>query len=232
MRGLALSLMLASGSAAAEGQFQIWDVQLGAPVTQIPVAAMAEVYCGTNGGPPSVPLPDVTDFARCPTEPDGLHEVGFTYDDEAAYVARAMGSPHVIQTIATRVFGQPAVVSVLVDVDGVVQGLRIVTDDRAPDILRRRAHALATQFEAQFHDHNLHCADLPLADGEQPLGHLHVKTRCTGVSADKTQTVQIEASYLRRKGQTGVDMRSQRVNTGYYESRTRLELRLRAAGDR
>ena len=34
----------------------------------------------------------------------------------------------------------------------------------------------------------------------------------------------IEASYLRKKGQEGLNLDTQQVNKGYYESQTRLEV--------
>ena len=46
--------------------------------------------CGTNGGPPSRPLPNFAAFKTCKPDADGLHEVYFEYDDEQEYVARAM----------------------------------------------------------------------------------------------------------------------------------------------
>ena len=38
------------------------------------------------------------------------------------------------------------------------------------------------------------------------------------------QTVLIEASYLRKKGQEGLSLDTQQVNKGYYQSQTRMEL--------
>ena len=66
-------------------------------------------------------------------------------------------------------------------------------------------------------------ADLPLRDGEQPVGNQFTHELCTGTSADGTQRIAIESSYLRKKGQRAINLETQTVNTGYFESQTRFE---------
>ena len=70
--------------------YTIWDIRFGEPISQIPAAEIAEIACGTNGGPPSTPLGSFAEFEKCPAEPSGLHEVYFTNDDEADYIAKAL----------------------------------------------------------------------------------------------------------------------------------------------
>src|SRR5690348_371050 len=52
---------------------EIWDLTLGTAVSQLP-DAFTDYACGTNGGPPSVPLKSFGDFKRCRPEPSGLRE--------------------------------------------------------------------------------------------------------------------------------------------------------------
>src|SRR5262245_1111810 len=79
--------VIAAFSAPAERpvRLEIWDLQLGAAVEQLP-DGFVDYACGTNGGPPSLPLEGWRDFRRCRAEPSGLH---FRYDDELEYWARA-----------------------------------------------------------------------------------------------------------------------------------------------
>ena len=72
--------------------------------------------CGTNGGPPSLPLPNFAAFKKCKPDADGLHEVYFEYDDELEYVARALDNqPEIKMYAGTTVFEFPVVASLLFD---------------------------------------------------------------------------------------------------------------------
>ncbi|RYE53283.1 MAG: hypothetical protein EOP20_13635, partial [Hyphomicrobiales bacterium] len=88
--GLVPSLALGQFDPALAPVYSIWDVKLGEPVSQIPAMEVVDVSCGTNGGPPSMSLAgQFADFAKCPAEPSGLHEVYFENDDEIDYIAKA-----------------------------------------------------------------------------------------------------------------------------------------------
>ncbi len=203
--------------------FSIWDVKLGQPVTQIPAAKVSLIDCGTNGGPAAAPLTTFADFAQCPPEPSGLHEVSFTYDDEQDYIARALELEYKFLQGGTSAFAHPIVPSVLVDNAGVVQGIRIVTDDRAHDTVRRTAVTMGVNLKARYNDLGLTCADIPPKDGELPVGDQFIHELCTTTSKDGTVHFLIERSYLRKKGQKGLSTDTQAVNQGYYQSQTRFE---------
>lgn len=231
----AVLLMLAGltglpGTAAAqdigvEPDFTIWDVQLGKPVTAIHDNAAAIIACGTNGGPISIELKSFADWEQCTPEASGLREIAFTYDDEKDYIARALELEYRALRGGTSVYAHPVVVSVLVDDKGVSQGIRIVTDDHASDNDRRVAVVLSKNFQARFGPWKLDCQDIPMKEGEQKVGNDFIHQRCTGTNPDGSgQTVLIEASYLRKKGQEGLSRDTQQVNKGYYESETRLEV--------
>jgi hypothetical protein len=208
-----------------EPAFTIWDVPLGKPVTTVPDNVAAIIACGTNGGPISIQLKSFADWAQCTPEASGLREVVFTYDDEKDYIARALELEFRALAGGTSVYAHPVVVSILVDDKGLSQGIRIVTDDRATDHDRRGAVYLAQNFRGQFGSWNLDCEDIPMQEGEQPVGNQFIHQRCTGTNPDGSgQRLLIEASYLRKKGQQALSIDTQQVNKGYYESKTRLEL--------
>jgi hypothetical protein len=206
-----------------EPEYAIWDVVLGQPVSQIPEAQVSELACGTNGGPPAQSLTVFEDLAACPAEPSGLHELTFFYDNEQDYIAKALESEYRFLQGGTSVFAHPVIVAVLVDGAGLVQGIRIVTDNRISDRERRTAVTLMRNFKARYSDWVLDCADVPMGDGEQPVGSQFIHELCTGASADGALRIAIESSYLRKKGQRAISLETQTVNTGYFESQTRFE---------
>lgn len=224
---IALALSLADPSAHGQEQIapvlSIWDIVLGQPVTQIPEIAVGEIACGTQGGPPGQPLAAFDDYMTCAPEASGLREIAFSYDDEQDYIARALDAEYRFLQGGTSVFAHPVIVSLLVDASGLVQGRRIVTDDRISDTDRRTAVTLSRNFKARFGDWSLSCRDLPMQEGEQKLGNQFIHEFCTGRAPDGTSLIAIEASFLRKKGQRAINQETQTVNTGYFESRTRFE---------
>ena len=208
---------------SAEPVYAIWDVVLGQPISQIPEVKVSEQACGTNGGPPSMILAAFEDFAQCSPEPSGLIEVTFFYDDEQDYIARALELEYKFLKGGTSIFAHPVLVSVLVDTGGIVQGIRIVTDNRISDRERRTAVTLIRNFKARYTHWALDCSDVPMQDGEQPIGNQFIHEFCEGTSPDGTTRIAIDASYLRKKGQEAVNLETQVVNKGYFQSQTRFE---------
>jgi hypothetical protein len=70
-------------------RLNVWDIHIGEAVSEIP-DGFINYACGTDGGPPSVPLKNFADFKKCRPDANGLHEVYFEYDDELEYWARAL----------------------------------------------------------------------------------------------------------------------------------------------
>lgn len=223
LAGLGLSSGVALAQVQIEPAFSIFDVKLGEPVTQVPESAVGEIACGTAGGPPGKPLATFRDFLTCTPEDSGLREVAFSYDDEQDYIAMARDLQYKFLQGGTSVFAHPVIVSMLVDPDGIVQGRRIVTDDRISANERRTAVTLIRNFKARYGSWSLDCNDIAMKEGEQPVGNRFTHELCTGRSPDGLTRIAIEASYLRKKGQLGVNPETQKVNKGYFESQTRFE---------
>jgi hypothetical protein len=231
-----LSLALLAGAGLAQNgpsmgaganvtpTFTIWDVKLGQPVSTIPDADVVNVSCGTDGGPPSLPLKNFGEYAKCPAEPSGLRDVYFQYDDEQTYIAKAMNAQDRYLQAGTSVYAHPVIISVLVDDKGIARGIRIVTDDHASNYERRSAASLETNLRARFNSWNLDCQKLQPADGEEPVGSQFVHDLCTGTDTASGQSLRLEARYMRLKGQTAIDPTTQKVTRGNYFSATRFEL--------
>ncbi len=206
-----------------EPVYSIWDVNLGETVSQVRDADVGEIACGTDGGPPGQTLASFADFMNCVPESSGLREVEFNYDDEQDYIAKALESEFKVLQGGTSVYAHPVTVSLLVDPAGVVQGRRIVTDNRTSDLVRRTAFTLIRNFKAQYSNWSLSCADIPMEEGEQPVGKQFIHELCIGQSPDGRTLIATEASYLRKRGQRAINQETQEVNTGYFESQTRYE---------
>lgn len=220
---IGLSAQASFGQLRVEPVFSIWDVNLGQSVSQLSDNEVGEIACGNAGGPPGKALKSFVDFEICPSEQSGLREVAFVYDDEQDYIAKALELEYRSLQGGTSVFAHPVTVSLLVDDAGVVQGRRIYTDNRISDYERRTAFTLIRNFKARYSDWALSCDDIPMKEGEQPVGNQFFHELCTGTSPDGSTQIAIEASYLRKKGQLGIDRQTQQVNTGYFESQTRYE---------
>jgi hypothetical protein len=231
------SAMHAQAPAPVQTRATIWDLKLGQPVAAQPRPVEFRGFaCGSNGGTPRAQLTGWSDFARCRAEPDGLHEVYFEYDDELEYIARAHDNDREITrwagTTETRF---PVIVSALFDDNGVLKGIRIVTDSRPEhrnDIteadVRKRAEAyqLGGVMAARFNiDPQRHCTALPQAEGESPVGDLFVKQACELVDDSGGRKIRLRVNYYRKPGQSGVNPQiPTQLTEGQYESSARIEI--------
>lgn len=204
--------------------FTIWDIKFGEPVTQFPDTEVAEIACGTNGGPPSTPLRSFADFATCPPEKSGLHEVYFTNDDEQDYIARAMELEYRVMQGGTSIYAHPVVFSVLADDQGIARGIRIITDERASERDRRVAVTLARNLKSRYSNWAQSCENLEPTAGQEAVGKIFVHEICTATSPDGESTLRLEATYFRKKGQVSINTETQTINKNYFQSATRLEV--------
>ncbi len=202
---------------------EIWDIKLGTPAAALP-DDFVDYACGTNGGPPSTPLAGWSDFRRCRPEPSGLREVYFRYDDEIEYWATANNlADQMEQFIGTKTYGFPINVSALFGEDGVVRGIRIVSDPRDPTGDRDEAYLLRNFLNARFGRDGWQCEDQPPEPGESPVSGIYIKQRCTKTMADGASGLLV-TRHLRKRGQTQYDPHSGKETTNQFESSVRFEL--------
>ena len=202
----------------------VWDVKIGMTSGQVPEHDFIDISCGTNGGPPSIPIGSFKNFAKCPPEGTGLHEVYFAYDDELEYWARANEYVTWIAIYTgTKVMDQPVILSALFDADGIIKGIRIISDARADPQQRRAAIVMRRRFTGRFGEEDWTCEDLPPQEGEKPFRRQFVKELCTKISKNQLR-VRLESHYYQKSGQTTFDPHTGEPQLGYFESTVRLEL--------
>lgn len=224
--------LLATGGAPAQPQqndqparVEVWDLRLGTPADRLP-DEFADYACGTNGGPPSIPLNGWGDFRRCRPDAAGFREVYFRYDDELEYWAKANNFATEIEKYSgTKVYDFPVVLSGRFDESGVLAGLRIVSDPRDPSRDRDEAYLLRNFLTARYGRDGWDCVDLPPAEGETPVGRTFIKQRCHKEVAGNA-VADIETHFFRKKGQSQYDPQSGRTTEGQFESLVRFELTL------
>jgi hypothetical protein len=201
---------------------EIWDLTLGAAASTLP-DAFTDYACGTNGGPPSVPLKGFGDFKRCRPEPSGLREVYFRYDDELEYWAKANDLPMEVEKYSgTKAYGYPVVASALFSDDGILTALRIVSDPRDTSRSREDAYSLRNFLTARFGRDGWDCVDAQPEDGEGPVGRTFIKQRCLK-SVPNGPRLDLITNYFRKRGQRQFDARTERETEGQFESLVRFE---------
>ena len=227
-----LGVSLVTGAMAQRGsdgyrpaRLEVWDLKLGTAVQSLP-DAFGEYACGTNGGPPSMPLAGWREFRRCRPEASGLREVYFRYDDELEYWAKANGFATEIERYSgTKVYDFPVVLSALFDDNGVLAGIRMVSDPRDTSRQRDEDYTLRNFLTARFGRDGWDCTDEPPSDGEEPVGRTYIKQDCRKAIAG-TGIAVLQTHYFRKNGQRQFDPHSQKETEGQFESMIRFELTL------
>jgi hypothetical protein len=201
---------------------EVHGLKLGLQAQSMTLDGWSELACGSNGGPPRQNLNAWADFAECRSEANGLHEVTARFDDEAEYVAKAMGNPDPAAETGTRVAGHPVILSALFNDGGTLRGIRIISDPRAAERERRMAHLLGVAVMSHYGRAGWTCTDLAPAQGETPVGGIFIKSRCEKSASGKALTV--ETHFLRKPGQHDVDPETHDYTQGQFESWTRFEI--------
>lgn len=208
----------------------IRGLKLGLSASDMP-EGFINFACGSNGGPPLRPLGGWDEYPLCAKDAMGLYEVAVEYDTVGAHLADMfveafeedeVGGLWLDKFVGTKVAGHPVVLSVLFDDQGIVQGLRAVTDSRARLDQRRISRMLATVIRFNYDPENWVCETLPLERGQQPIGDSYVKERCETVYRGDRRMI-LWRNFYRKAGQTGVGARGEFVD-GEWESSARWEV--------
>jgi uncharacterized protein YjbI with pentapeptide repeats len=204
----------------------VWDLELGAHANEMSIREFIDFACGTDGGPPSLPLKSWAEFAKCPAEDStGFHEVYFQYDDEPEYWARALRVPTKILLYQyTSAYAIPVNVSALFDDDGFMVGFRMVTDSRVEVEMRQKGSDLAGFLMGRYADAAWVCEDLPRLEGEREFQGNFFKARCVQHNEAAGLDLVVERHHLRKAGQFAINPADGLPMTGKFDSSSSLEV--------
>jgi hypothetical protein len=126
----------------------------------------------------------------CPADPSGFHAIRFGYDPATS-------------RDGTIVAGHPAILTLLVDDAGIVGGLQIETDPKARLYIRKKAFLFGIQVKSRYGLDGWSCTKAQPDAGEQPVGGVFVRERCTKTVHNRS--IVVERNLFRKPGQ---DIRS------------------------
>jgi hypothetical protein len=189
--GATLAVALLAPPARSGEPNDLREFRLGMSVQDLPRTGYTGLTCASA---PGQALADWGDYRQCPADAPGQHEVRFRYDPGADPLAHVSSNHE-----GTRVGGHPALVSLLIGDEGRVDGIRIVTDPKAPLYMRKRAFLLGLQAKAHYGEEGWSCTQgQPTAD-EEPIGGVFVKEHCEKTTP--TRHVIVERDLYRHPGQ-------------------------------
>ncbi len=198
--GLCAALAAASalGAGAAENPLNgdLRDLSVGMTVDQLPAEGYTDFACGKDGAKPGPALGGWQDFRHCPADPEGRHEVAFAF-------APSPLAPLGDRWEGTKVAGHPVIPSLLIDDQGVVQGLRIVTDPDTRRYLKKAAYLFGIRVMGRYGRDGWQCTEAKPGDGKTPIGGMFIDRRCEKTFDDRRLILDTEL--YRAAGQEGQD---------------------------
>jgi hypothetical protein len=168
--GTTLAACLLVSTARAEGPNDLREFRLGMTVGDLPRTGYVGLSCAAASGQE---LPSWQEYRQCPVDASGRREVRFRYDNSLDPMARVNESHE-----GTRVGGHPALISLLIGDDGRVDGLRIVTDPKAPLYMHKKAFLLGLQAKARYGEEGWSCTEGQSTADEAPVGGVFLKEHC------------------------------------------------------
>jgi hypothetical protein len=185
---VATVLMLVAGPAGAaedplEGDLR--DLRVGMSVDELPAEGYVDLACSSDGGAPGTALAGWAEFARCPPDAAGLHEVTFAFAESPL---AALGD----RWEGTKVAGHPVIPSLLIDGRGVVHGIRIVTDPDTRMYLKKKAFLLGIRVMGRYGRDGWTCTEATPGDGRSPVGGLFIDRHCEKTFHDRRLILETE----------------------------------------
>lgn len=210
---LALTLPLARELAAAEDPLKgdLRDLSVGTTVDQLPTERYVNMACGTAGGEPGTPIESWQDYATCSPNADGLHEVAFEYAEDNPWAAVSD------KWEGTKVAGHPVQPSLLITSDGMVKGIRIVTNGRRM-YLKKKAYLLPIRIMGRYGRDGWTCEEGEPGDDKKAIGGMFIDRLCEKTFHDRQLIMKVDL--YRTAEQDGRD----------FTGSTRFEIYKRDAG--
>jgi hypothetical protein len=183
MAGGVLLAVLQQAAAQDFSGNDLRDIRIGIAVADLPSEGYADFSCPAGA---DTKLSGWSDWRDCPAGADGLRALRFGYDPATS-------------RNGTVVAGHPAILTALIDNAGTVAGLKIETDPKARLYLRKKAFLFGPQVKARYGADGWDCTQAQLQAGEEPVGGIYVKERCTKTIDGRA--LLIERNLFRQTGQ-------------------------------
>ncbi|WP_315836269.1 hypothetical protein [Bradyrhizobium prioriisuperbiae] len=159
------------------------DIRIGMRAADLPKEGYVDFACADD---PKLALDGWASWKDCPADAAALRAIRFGYDP-------------LTSREGTMVAGHPAVLTLLVDEAGQVAGLRIETDPKARLYIRKKAFLLGLQAKSRYGDDGWSCVESQPQGGEQSVGGVYLKERCTKTISGRALVV--ERNLFRRSDQ-------------------------------
>jgi hypothetical protein len=192
---LAASVLAASpvlAQSTSPGHSDVRQVRVGLALDEKSATGLGGFACANEGAPA---LQGWSDYKTCPTNAQGLREIRFEFQEDKQLVQLAD------RWEGTKIAGHPVILTMAVTDEGVIDGLRIVTDDEASPYLRKKAYLLSIKVREHYGRDGWTCVDLPREPGETEIGGMFVKQECDK-SADG-RNLKMWTKLFRGAGQEG-----------------------------
>jgi len=161
------------------------DLSVGMTVDQLPVERYVNFACGQAGDEPELAIEDWTGFSTCPQSEDGLHEVAFDYAEDNPWAAVSD------KWEGTKVAGHPVQPSLLITEEGVVQGIRIVTNGQRL-YLKKKAYLLPIRIMGRYGRDGWSCEEAEPGNGKTAIGGMFIDRLCKKTFHDRHLVMKVD----------------------------------------
>ena len=159
------------------------DIRLGMAASELTESGYVDFACADD---PKRTLAGWNNWRDCPADAKAMRAIRFGYDP---FTSRD----------GTMVAGHPALLTLLIDDGGHVAGLQIETDPKARLYIRKKAFLLGIQAKSRYGPEGWTCSEGQPDAGDQPVGGVYLKERCTKTVSGRSLTV--ERNLFRRPDQ-------------------------------
>jgi hypothetical protein len=150
------------------------EIRIGMAASDLPKAGYADFACANE---PQRTLPGWERWPDCPAGAAGTRAIRFGYDPASS-------------RDGTMVAGHPVILTLAIDDAGQVTGLHIETDPKARLYIRKKAFLLGVQAKFRYGVEGWTCTEGQPSDGEQPVGGVYLKEKCTKTVAGRSLVVE------------------------------------------
>jgi hypothetical protein len=188
LAGAALTLWTPAAATAEENDLR--EFRLGTRADELPRTGYVGFACSA---PPFTKLAGWRDYAKCPPDAAGLHEIRFRYDSASDPMALVNEDFE-----GTRVAGHPVHISLMIGGTGHLEGIRIRTNPGARLYLRKKAFLLGRQVLQRYGEEGWSCTKREPSTDEEPIGGVFMKEHCEKTTA--TRRFILDRQLFRRAG--------------------------------